>query len=158
MGKVLSVFDNGFPGSVSRSIDDIIIVVKCNETNGIEFGAPVFLDASGYGIAVNANSAYDRFLGFAVRAAAKTPAGYTDSRAKWLAGEDMEVLVRGAILVNSMSESPTTGDAVYLRKTDGKVTGQSASGANIELANCRFRKAPAAAGVAEIQVLTRHIL
>ena len=145
------------PGAISRSVDDIVITLKNTSANPVPFGAAIFLDTGGGGVPVSANSAFDRFVGFAVRAAEKTPEEYSSSRAEWLPGDIMEVLVRGTVLAPSMSESPTPGDAVYLRKTDGKVTGQDGSGANIALTNCRFRKAPASAGVAEVVVMNRNI-
>lgn len=45
MGKVLTSFTNGWPGSPSRSVDEIIISMKNGSDGNIPFGAPVFFMA-----------------------------------------------------------------------------------------------------------------
>ena len=50
MGKVLSTFDIGWPGAISRSVDDIVISKKNGGSTAIPFGAPVFLTADGEGV------------------------------------------------------------------------------------------------------------
>ena len=70
MGKVLASISNGFPGTVSRSIDNVIISLKNNSGGEIPFGAPVFLQ-SGQGacqVFDADTSTEEAFLGFTVRA------------------------------------------------------------------------------------------
>ena len=43
MGKVLSTFENGWPGAPSRSVDEVITTMKNNTSAEIPFGAAVFL-------------------------------------------------------------------------------------------------------------------
>ena len=50
MGKVISNFDLGWPGAISRSVDDIVVSLKNNSTAPIPFGAPVFLTDDGSGV------------------------------------------------------------------------------------------------------------
>ncbi len=81
MGKVLSTFDIGWPGAISRSVDDIVVSMKNGGAEAIPFGAPVFLTADGEGVAAydpDASPAqtFASFVGFAVRSAGKTPDTY----------------------------------------------------------------------------------
>ena len=50
MGKVLSIFDIGKPGAISRSVDDIVVALKNAGNDPIAFGAPVFLANDGSGV------------------------------------------------------------------------------------------------------------
>ena len=72
MGKVLSNFDIGWPGAISRSVDDIVVSLKNGGTAAIPFGAPVFLTADGEGVVAYSSSAspaqtFASFVGFASR-------------------------------------------------------------------------------------------
>ena len=42
MGKVLNAFGYGYPGAVTRSVDDIVISVRNASETDIPFGAPVW--------------------------------------------------------------------------------------------------------------------
>ena len=147
MGKVQSVFSNGWPGAVSRSADDIIISVKNAGSADIPFGAPVFMTAGG---AVPFDTAspqdFTAFLGFAVRIADKTPPAYPADQSgepregAWHPGDVMEVLVRGGIAVKAAAGGTLSGK-MYIRKSDGKLTPEAgSSGTTVELANVRIKK------------------
>jgi len=147
MGKVQSVFYNGCPGAVSRSVDDIILSVKNAGETEIPFGAPVFLSG---GAAVPFDTAspqdFSAFLGFAVRVADKTPDTYPSgqfsqvSEGAWKAGDVMEVLVRGSVVL-PVAVSGQPGQAVYVRKADGKLTTQAGTeGSTVLLENVRVRR------------------
>ena len=149
MGKVQSIFGNGSPGAVSRSADDIVISVKNAGTTDIPFGAPVFMTPDG---AKPFNTAdpqdFGAFLGFAVRVADKTPDTYPRDQSGeaqagvWRPGDVMEVLVRGGITV-PMSASGSAGGEVYIRKSDGALTGSAGqSGTTVLLENVRIRNQP----------------
>ena len=45
MGKVLRKFINGYPGAISRAVDDVVVSLKNASGGPIPFGAPVFLVA-----------------------------------------------------------------------------------------------------------------
>ena len=83
MGKVLSTFDKGWPGAISRSIDDVVVSLKNVDETPIPFGAPVFLTDNGDGVVnfiPNGSQTFERFVGFAVRAASKTPDTYPEGQ------------------------------------------------------------------------------
>ena len=144
MGKVQQAFGNGSPGAVSRSVDEIVISVKNAGASDIPFGAPVFLTAGG---AVPFSTAepqdFSSFLGFAVRVADKTPDSYPDGQSgsgqagAWKAGDVMEVLVRGGIILPVMTVG-TKGSRVWIRKSDGRLTTtQGAENSTVLLENVR---------------------
>ena len=148
MGRVQQNFINGVPGSVSRSVDDIIISIRNASDTDIAFGTPVFVTNSG---AVPLDPAtpqeFSDFLGFAVRVADKTPDTYPDIQnpqqfsqaGVWKAGDLMEVLVRGSIVVQ-LATAALPGNKIYLRKSDGKLTpNPGTSGTTIHLENVRAR-------------------
>jgi hypothetical protein len=154
MGKVLSTFDIGWPGAISRSVDDIVVSLKNGGTAAIPFGAPVFLTADGEGVVAydpNASPAqtFASFVGFAVRVANKTPDTYpagqdmssirNDQSGAWNPKEPVEVLVRGTIAV-ATSVGFLPGGNVYLRKEDGALVPEAgASGTTILLENVKMR-------------------
>ena len=164
MGKVQKGFRNGSPGAVSRSVDDIVISVKNAGNTDIPFGAPVFMGSGG---AVPFNTAnpqeFTDFLGFAVRVADKTPETYPRDQSGepqagvWKAGDVMEVLVRGGIAV-SLSTSGNNGGAVYIRKSDGGLTGAAGTaGSTVMLENVRIRnKQGSGDTVSEVTVNARN--
>ena len=133
MGKVLSSFDIGWPGAISRSVDDIVIAMKNGGSAAIPFGAPVFLTADGEGVVAydpNASPAqtFASFVGFAVRDPAKTPDTYpvqqdmssirSSQAGEYTTKDVVDVLVRGSIAVET-SVGFLPGGKVYLRVSDG---------------------------------------
>ncbi len=172
MGKVQQIFSHGQPGSVSRSIDDIIISIKNASDSDIPFGAPVFLEGYGDGAAPFSTENpqdFSTFLGFAVRVADKTPDAYPQGQfndgtgegevGKWKAGDLMEVLVRGSIAI-PLSATGSPGGHVYIRKSDGKLTASAgASGSSVLLENVRIRRSRNAySACCEAVVKERNIL
>ena len=148
MGRVLQNFTNGAPGSISRSVDDIVISIKNAGSTDIEPGTPVFLaDNGAEPFSTAAPQEFSDFLGFAVRVADKTPDTYPQSqnpeqfsqKGVWHPGDVMDVLVRGGIVVK-MVLSSRFGDKLYLRKNDGQLTpNPGTSGTTLLLENCRIR-------------------
>ena len=164
MGKVLSTFDIGWPGAISRSVDDIVVSLKNAGTDPIPFGAPVFLTSDGEGVVAFSNNAspaqtFASFVGFAVRVANKTPDTYPSGQdmssirgvqsGAWNPKEPVEVLVRGTIAVEN----------VYLRKEDGAlVPSAGAEGTTILLENVKMRTPQTSnRPCSEVLVTTRNI-
>jgi len=151
MGKVLQIFGHGQPGSISRSVDDIVISIRNASDKDIAFGAPVFLGDDGAEPFSTANPQdFTTFLGFAVRVADKTPDTYPQGQFNdgagegevgcWKAGDVMEVLVRGSVAI-PLSATGSPGGNVYIRKSDGKLTASAgASGSSVLLENVRIRR------------------
>ena len=154
MGKVLSTFDIGWPGAISRSVDDIVVSLKNGGSAAIPFGAPVFLTADGEGVVAydpNASPAqtFASFVGFAVRVANKTPDTYpagqdmssirNDQSGAWNPKEPVEVLVRGTIAAETSVGFLPGGD-VYLRVSDGALVPEAGQeGTTILLENVKMR-------------------
>ena len=170
MGTVQKAFGNGVAGTPTRSIDEIIISIKNASSEDIDFGAPVFLTENGaVPFSVSSPQDFADFLGFAVRAGAKTPDDYprgqnnsasaAGEHATWHSGDVMEVLVRGSLAV-ATNVSGARGGRLYIRKSDGTLTGNAgASGSTLLLENCRIR-APrnSLTACAEVIVNKRNIL
>ena len=169
MGKVQNGFGNGTPGAITRSVDDIVISVKNASGGDIAFGAPVFLTENGaVPFSIESPQDFTTFLGFAVRIADKTPDEYPTGQnndgssagenGAWHANDVIEVLVRGCIAVTT-TVSGSKGGGLYIRKTDGKLTGvPGSSGSTVALENCRIRNPRGAHGsCAEIVVNKRNI-
>jgi len=159
MGKVLSTFKNGLPGAISRSIDDIVEAWKNTGANPIEFGMPVFRDAANGGVKgfsefTTAPAAED-FVGFTVRSGVKSPETYGSNVAHYNSGEVMDVLVRGCV-VASMANNAALFSQVYLRLSDGKLTGQAGdSGSTIALPGVAVRQRRDSDGMAEFVLKQR---
>ena len=154
MGKVLSTFDIGWPGAISRSVDDIVVSLKNAGTDPIPFGAPVFLTSDGEGVVAFSNTAspaqtFASFVGFAIRAASKTPDTYpiqqdmssirSNQSGVWNPKEPVEVLVRGTIAVETAVGFLPGGD-VYLRVSDGALVPEAGEeGETFLLENVKMR-------------------
>ena len=160
MGKVLKKFTNGFVGAASRSIDNVIISMKNGSGAAIPFGAPVFLiagDNSCRGFAADSSTAAN-FLGFAVRAADKTPDTYGSDLASYAANEPVDVLVRGSVVLQ-FGGSVNPGSSVYIRKADGVlVTDAGASGTTFQLPGVTVRTVSDGSSRAEVILKTRNIM
>ena len=150
MGKVLDAFGYGYPGTVTRSVDDIVISVRNASGVDIPFGAPVFMTENGaVPFDLESPQEFASFLGFAVRVADKTPDAYPrgqfndpDSAGEtgaWHANDLMEVLVRGSVAL-ATTVSGGRGGKLYIRKSDGKLTATAgSSGSTVLLENVRIR-------------------
>ena len=164
MGQVISALIPGWPGSISRSADDIVVAMPNRESeNDIAFGAPVWLSSDRKGVRnwVSGDT-MDGFVGFAVRVPSKTPDAYpggsmpdAGSRGSWKPGEPVDVLVRGCIVVQAAG-APQQGGQAYLNAATGMVTASAGTNpANLALTGCRFRKETVAGSTAELVLTTR---
>ena len=171
MGKVLSDFDLGWPGAISRSVDDVVVSLKNAGTEPILYGRPVFLTDDGGGVegfhstgSGGTPQTFDRFVGFAVRSASKTPGTYPNSQdittragyqaGTWNPGEVVEVLVRGSIAVRAVTGF-NPGGLVYIRKSDGSVVpGAGAEGSTLLLENVRCKVPQRGSGLCSEMVIT----
>ncbi len=160
MGKVLKKFLNGYPGAISRSVDDIVVSLKNGSGSAIPFGAPVFL-LSGEKACAGfdaATSAPESFLGFAVRAAEKTPDVYGSNLASFAPNDPVDVLVRGSVVLQ-FAGSAVPGASVYIRKSDGAiVTSAGAEGTTLLLPNVTVRSVRDANQCAEVVVRSRNAM
>ena len=142
MGKVLSTFMNGFPGSVSRSADELVISMKNADTAPIPPGAPVFLSSDGKGVTLTrTNSVFAGFVGVAVRIPSRTPDTYGADTAPYAPGDPVDILVRGCVVVTLQYESCRAGGAVHLTLATGAFTTEAEQNATIQLTNCSWRRA-----------------
>ena len=170
MGKVQNHFTPGAPGTVTRSVDDIIISIRNASDGDIPFGAPVFLDTDGaVPFDLGDPQSFTTFLGFAVRVADKTPAEYAQSQfpeaaeagqaGAWHAGDVMEVMVRGSISLK-VADSGARGGKLYIRKSSGNITSMAgASGDTVALDNVRIKNPRTSyTNCCEAVVLSRNIL
>ena len=166
MGKVLSNFMRGWPGTVSRSKDDVIVSLKNGDSNPIAFGAPVFLGTNGGVVNFTGGvSAPEKFVGFAVRVPDKTPDAYPAAQnadngaGEYAAGDAAEILVRGSIAVPVGTSSAKIGDKLYIRISDGRlVTVAGESGTTVELPNVTVRGARDTGGNCEVTVTKRNLV
>jgi len=152
----------GFFGNVSRSIDAIIEAsINKNVSAAIPFGAPVVLSSDGTGVIAWANTnTADDFAGIAVREV-KTEKTYGSNVAEYAAGEVMDVLKRGSVIIKCTMDStattaPKKGASVYIRKATGVFVAASESSDTVELSNVVWAQNGCDAdGAAEITILKR---
>ncbi len=163
MGKVLGTFENGWAGAASRSVDEIIISMKNGSGGEIPFGAAVFMrsghnDCVPFNPASAASFTMSNFIGFTVRSGDKTPNLFGSNAAVFNAGDPIEILVRGAVVLK-FDESASAGDAVYIRKEDGLfVTDAGTAGSTVQLTNVRVKTDSDSENRAEVVVLERNLL
>jgi len=160
MGKVLKTFTNGYPGAVSRSADNVIAAMKNNAGAEIPFGAPVFLsDGEKACELFNAEESIpEAFLGFAVRAADKTPDAYGSSLAAYGENDPVEVLLRGSVVLY-FDSNVNPGAPVYIRKSDGKlVVTPGAEGSTVCLPGVTVRTPRDTAHCAEVALTKRNVI
>ena len=148
MGKVLSNFDLGWPGAISRSVDDIVVSLKNADTNPIPFGAPVFLKNDGSVVVAfitNGSQTFEKFVGI--------------QAGQWKPGEVIEVLVRGSISVKTVAGFEQ-GGKVYIRKADGALVPNAGSeGTTLRRENVRIKQPQLTSGpCSEVVVTSRNIL
>ena len=159
MGKVLSNFTNGFAGAIARSVDDIVIAMANKGESPIAFGRPVALGEDKDGVVPFDGSTHTAadFVGVAVRNPSKTPDAYGSNTGSYAAGEMVDILVRGHIVVKLAGSDPMIGDAVSIQKsTGGFAVGSGDS--YVALPTVTLTAAPDADGMAEILLTTRNLL
>ncbi len=159
MGQVLKTFRNGFPGTISRAVDDIVIAQPNKSGAVLPFGTPVALNPAKTGVVPfnpSTHTAAD-FIGVTVRLPSKTPDTYGSGTGAYAANDMADILVRGHIIVEMDSTSAGPGDAAAIRKSDGAFT-VGTGDAVVPLTNVRVSSAPGDSGLAEILLTGRNKL
>ena len=150
-GKVLT-WTNGFPGTVSRSIDDIIeSIVNGESTDSIAFGKPVALVN---GAVQNVSADNTNIIGIAVRTI-KTEETYGGADPVYKAKEMVDVLKRGTVAVLVSNGSPAAGGTVHIVKATGAIRTSQDSTNTVEMTGWKFKGGKDANNIAEI-VLTER--
>ena len=159
-GVTLYSFYNGFAGMVSQEGDVVIKSLPNMDTGPIAFGAPVFLSSDRRGVVnLASGSTADMFVGFAVRSASKTPDTYGSNAASYARGEVVDILLRGAIIVDVTGSGISKGKPVYLDFATGKATANAGSeGSTLALTNAHFGSIKDPNSVAEVIVNTRNVI
>ena len=162
MGKVSSGFPHGWAGASSRAVDDIVEAYANVSGTAIPFGSPVFQDSERTGVTgIQAGAGTETFLGFAVRSPAKTPNVYgtedENSRGAYEAGEMVDVLTRGSIVLEAAGSGILPGKQVYINLDTGKAVSASSS-STLMIPGCRFRTGRDANGMAEVVLVTRNLM
>ncbi|MDU5080238.1 hypothetical protein [uncultured Tissierella sp.] len=164
-GKVIQEKLNyGYPGSVSRS-NDAIIINRRVKGEGIAFGSPVVMNDDNSFSAFGEGHAATNFVGVAVREVKQT-ADYYNSTGMYLENEPADVITRGSVTVEVNVGTPKARGKVYIRVAEnsafpnGVIGGfeAAADGVNtIELSNVVFTTGQIDANkVAEITILSRN--
>ena len=168
MGKALRYFLNGFPGAISRAVDDIVISIANKETtNPIAFGEAVFINSAGTGAikyAEGTTAFESQFIGIAVRSASKTPDAYDPdpvtrrNEGSYQPREIMDVITRGRVVVRA--DSATRGWPVYFIPSTGHFTKSAGTSpnTNILVPNAHFGSGADTGGCAEIVLNERNVL
>ena len=164
MGKVLSKFNTGWPGTVSRVKDDVIVALKNVGSTAIKPGDPVFMHngvtPGGVRGFINGTTTEDEFVGFAVRVPDKTPEtwGSNYNTMQWDVGDVVDVLVRGSTIIACGTSSAKIGNPLYIRKSDAAlVTSPGTEGTTIPVPDTYVRSQRDAAYNCEIVITRRHL-
>lgn len=164
-GKVIQEKLNyGYPGSVSRSNDAIIINRRVKE-GVIAFGDPVIMNDDNSLSAFGEGHKATDFIGVAVREVKQT-ADYYNPTGKYLENEPADIITRGSVTVQVNAGTPKARGKVYVRVVaneaipNGVVGGfeAEADGTNtVELSNVVFTTGQMDTNkVAEITILSRN--
>ena len=161
MGKVQSVFTNGWAGTPSRSVDNIIISRKNAGSAPISFGAPVFLKSDGTGVIpfTSGTTTAEQFVGFAARIPDKTPETYGSDLAAFDTKDPVDILARGAVILEIATTTAKAGDSVYIRIADSKlVTVAGAEGTTVRIPGAAVSTPRDANGTCEVILRERNLL
>ena len=161
MGKVLSAFNNGYPGSVSRAVDNVITAFANKSSNPIPFGKAVVLNENKDGVIPFDPTTHtgDNFLGVAVRNPSKTPDTYGSHTGSYAPGELVDVITRGSVTVEMANSTGGLGTPVSIYKSNGKFIATTTTGENyIPLNNVHLSARADGDNRAEILINTRQIL
>ncbi len=161
VGKQLNF---GYPGTISRSVD--AIVINRLSKGEITFGEPVVLNADNSISKFGESNVADDFVGVAVREV-KQATEYATGKASYLDKERTDALVRGSVCVKINAGTATAGGKLHIRIKensaipDGVIGGfeAEADGLNtVELKGVRFTCGKIDSNkVAEITILERRI-
>lgn len=158
MSQVLNTYKNIAPGAVTRSIDAVIVALHNEGDEPIPFGAPVFLGENGGVTLSDEDSLATGFVGIAVRSPSKVPSEYGSGEASYEPNGIVDVLVRGSICVQLVSQSCDVGGAVYYDPANRTFETETDEDF-ITLSNVAWRTAADSGdGLAEIVVKTRNII
>ena len=159
MGKVLSAFENGFPGAIARSVDDIVIAMANRSASPIEFGMPVALSADRLGIEPfdPENHIAQDFVGVTVRAPAKTPDVYGAETASYAPGDMVDILVRGRIVVQMTEGDPWPGDTLAIVRETGRFGVGVGSETYLYLDHARVTNRMDSNNMVEVILLSREV-
>ena len=164
MGKVLSKFTNGWPGTVSRVKDDVIVSLKNVGQTAIQYGDPVFLHngvtPGGVRGFISGTTTENEFVGVAVRVPDKTPEtwGNNENAGEFKVGEAVDVLVRGSVTIACGTSSAKIGNPLYIRKTDAAlVTNPGTEGSTVPVPDTYIRTQRDSAYNCEVVVTRRHL-
>ena len=163
MGKVLSRFINGWPGSVSRDKDAVIVALKNVGSADIKPGDPVFLKNTvtpgGVQGFISGTTTDAEFVGFAVRVPDKTPETASGNTSVWHTGDVVDVLVRGQIVITVATSNAKMGQQVYIRKSDSAlVTAAGTEGSTVIVPGMFITTPRDSAGCCEAVITERHLL
>lgn len=164
MGKVQSVFPNGFgasAGTPSRSVDEVIISLKNAASAVIPFGAPVFMKSDGTGAIAFASgtTTQAQFIGFTVRIPDKTPTTFGSNVGAYNELDAIDILVRGAIILEVATSSAKAGDSLYIRIADNKlVTSPGAEGSTMQILNAVVNTLRDDNGFCEVVLRERNLM
>jgi hypothetical protein len=159
--SILKTMDRGFPGNLSRGIDNIISTLPNSSETAIEFGGPVQMAADGKSCLPWASG--KTFYGVAVRGV-KTNNTYLTDDAKYNKNDAVDICSRGGIMVictkdETATTDPVKGATVYLRKATGKfvAAAEGSGGADtVALTGVVWAQSGCDSdGVAEITILNR---
>lgn len=160
MGKVLASFLPGYPGAISRAVDDIVKPMAVGGANAIDFGLPVVLNAGKTGVVAFASTnTADDFVGIAVRSGAKTPNDYGNNTGKYNQNEMADILVRGSAVVVCYSGTPAMDGAVYIIKANGRFSADASTGGvdNVLIPNAKWLGGKDSSNRAEIVITERSL-
>ena len=161
MGKVLSAFKNGYPGSIARSVDDVVTAFANKSNLPIPFGKAVVISENKDGVVPFDPTVHtgENFVGVAVRAPSKTPDTYGSSTGSYAPGELVDVITRGHVVVEMANSTGGLGSPVSIYKTNGKFIATTTTGENyIPLPNVHLSARADGDNRAEILINTRAIL
>lgn len=166
-GKAIGISMNyGFPGTYARTPDDIVTSRKlADDSVSVPFGLALQAKSDNTYTAVGADFTADKFGGVALRVV-KQAISYDDqNETAYNAGDLVNAINRGAVVVTCNNGTPVAGGPVYVRVkanasvADGIVGGfeAAADGTNsVKLTNVQWTNGYVDAnGVAEITILTR---
>lgn len=164
-GKVIQEKLNyGYPGSVSRS-NDSIIINKRVKGEGVPFGSPVVMNDDNSVSAFGAEHTATEFIGVAVREVKQT-ADYYNPTGTYLENEPADIITRGSITVEINNGTPKARGKVYIRIAENEAIPNGviggfeavADGVNtVELSNVVFTTGQMDTNkIAEITILSRN--